>query len=229
MKYDLTGDRFGTLIVVGRAVHPKTGVMDWKCLCDCGNYKVVPSGSLRQGRVKSCGCGKKGGPLKDITGKRFGRLTITGFSKMAPNRTSIWFADCDCGNKLEVRKTNLWVSKSGTKNTVSCGCHKVDTQRNRLTTHGEHVGTSRKASKEYVCWQNMLARCRNPKHQSYASYGAKGVTVCEAWQKFESFLADVGRAPADKPYIDREDPYGNYEPSNVRWVDFDTSNANKRE
>jgi hypothetical protein len=224
---DIQGMRFGNLVVIGRGYHEKSKTTEWECLCDCGVTKVVPSGSLRKGKVKSCGCQRIVRPVKDITGERHGRLVITGFSKMAPNRTSIWFAKCDCGNEIEVRKTNLWIDADGKKNTVSCGCHKQDLQRLLHTTHGELVGRDKK-SREYNCWTNMLQRCNNPKHNHYKSYGAKGVTVCEAWKSFKAFLADVGRAPEDKTFIDRIDPYGNYEPSNVRWVDMDTSNTNKR-
>lgn len=37
----------------------------------------------------------------------------------------------------------------------------------------------------------MKARCLNPKHERFADYGAKGITVCDRWMKFENFLADI--------------------------------------
>ncbi len=52
--FDWTGKRFGRLIVVERVlINNRT---HWKCQCDCGCFKVVPSGSLRSGLTKSCGC-----------------------------------------------------------------------------------------------------------------------------------------------------------------------------
>ena len=225
MKYPLLGRRFGMLLVTGRGIHPTSGVEEWKCLCDCGTEKVIPSGSLRAGKVRSCGCMTNVRKPKDITGEVHGRLTVTGFAGMAPNRTSIWFARCECGNEIEVRKPNLWIDpKTGMPNTVSCGCHKKDVQKARLTTHGE----SSVKTKEYTCWRNMIQRCTNPNNPRYKSYGAKGVTICPEWYEYERFLADVGRAPNEKPVIDRIDAYGNYEPNNVRWTDEKTSQKNRR-
>lgn len=55
--YDLTGQRFGRLVVLG-----KQGVDEiqhctlWLCQCDCGNKKIVKTSSLRNGKTRSCGC-----------------------------------------------------------------------------------------------------------------------------------------------------------------------------
>ena len=57
---DLTGQRFGRLIVVERVenlYHPSgTFSVQWRCLCDCGNYVIVTSGNLKSGHTISCGC-----------------------------------------------------------------------------------------------------------------------------------------------------------------------------
>lgn len=52
---DLTGQRFGKLVVIRRAenIHRKAA---WLCKCDCGNEKVVQSWNLVKGCTKSCGC-----------------------------------------------------------------------------------------------------------------------------------------------------------------------------
>lgn len=52
---DLTGQRFGRLVVV-RRVGTKDGHPLWLCQCDCGRRTVTDTGSLRQGRTRSCGC-----------------------------------------------------------------------------------------------------------------------------------------------------------------------------
>lgn len=53
---DLTGQRFGRLVVVCRA-HSEAGRVRWDCLCDCGQRKnAVIASWLRVGDVKSCGC-----------------------------------------------------------------------------------------------------------------------------------------------------------------------------
>lgn len=52
---DLTGKRFGKLIVIKR-VGSKNSSPTWECKCDCGNTKIVSSKNLIYGLVKSCGC-----------------------------------------------------------------------------------------------------------------------------------------------------------------------------
>lgn len=57
---DLTGQRFGRLVVVERAENriERNGnmVVQWLCKCDCGNYTVVRRADLTNGRTRSCGC-----------------------------------------------------------------------------------------------------------------------------------------------------------------------------
>lgn len=54
-RIDLTGQRFGRLVVLGYSGHKK-GQVIWECICDCGNTHLVPTTSLRGGRTRSCGC-----------------------------------------------------------------------------------------------------------------------------------------------------------------------------
>jgi len=55
-RIDLTGQRFGRLIVTGLHEDPNDDKLKWDCVCDCGNRKVVYGAHLRYGKVKSCGC-----------------------------------------------------------------------------------------------------------------------------------------------------------------------------
>lgn len=52
---DLTGQRFGRLVVLEQA-EPYRGEACWQCKCECGNNHVVRSSNLRGGKTKSCGC-----------------------------------------------------------------------------------------------------------------------------------------------------------------------------
>ena len=53
---ELTGKRFGRLIVIERSYPNRFKHPVWLCKCDCGNDKIVPGYNLRTGRTKSCGC-----------------------------------------------------------------------------------------------------------------------------------------------------------------------------
>lgn len=59
-EYDLTGMRFGRLLVLERAEERTSwGAIQWRCRCDCGREKLVATGNLKRG-TRSCGCLKLG-------------------------------------------------------------------------------------------------------------------------------------------------------------------------
>lgn len=53
---DLTGKRYGELVVVKRSENTSKGLATWECKCDCGKTTIVRGSSLRNSTVKSCGC-----------------------------------------------------------------------------------------------------------------------------------------------------------------------------
>lgn len=53
---DLTGKRYGDLVVIRRSQNTEKGLATWECLCDCGKTTIVRGSSLRNGTVNSCGC-----------------------------------------------------------------------------------------------------------------------------------------------------------------------------
>ena len=80
----------------------------------------------------------------------------------------------------------------------------------------------------YRTWGGMKQRCYNPKDTSYYSHGARGITVCDRWQIFENFIADVGRRLSADHSLERKDNDGNYEPGNVRWATQSEQVLNQR-
>ena len=53
---NLRGQRFGRLVAVEPTDGRSGSFVIWHCVCDCGGEKLVASGQLRQGNVRSCGC-----------------------------------------------------------------------------------------------------------------------------------------------------------------------------
>lgn len=156
---------------------------------------------------------------KDLTGQRFGRLTVIARAPSDKNGNARWHCRCDCGGET----TSLtWTLRNG--ESKSCGCYDREVKTARLTTHGKSK------SPEYLPWAMMIQRCTNPKNTKYHLYGGRGITVCARWlASFEAFYEDVGARPTGSHTLDRIDTNGNYEPGNVRWATKYRQNNNKRE
>ena len=73
----------------------------------------------------------------------------------------------------------------------------------------------------------MRDRCNNKRNKAYVHYGGRGIRVCDRWNDFGKFLADMGEKPPGRS-LDRIDVNGNYEPSNCRWADARTQVLNTR-
>ncbi len=145
---------------------------------------------------------------EDMTGRRFGRLVVTGLS---PYRTKsgkiLWIAKCDCGGEKITQPSNL---RCG--DTQSCGCIKRELMVARNFIHGES------RSPEFRSWAAMLSRCTNERLREYPQYGGRGIAVCDRWREFANFLTDMGRRPTAKHTLERLNVNGNYEPDNCSWA-----------
>lgn len=135
-----------------------------------------------------------------IGGQRFGMLEVVSYAGKR-RRDALWLCRCDCGTSKVILGRSL---RSGV--TKTCG-HGM-----RRPKHGM------KDTPTYRSWQAMLTRCTNHRDANYASYGARGITVCDRWRDFVLFFADMGeRQPGTS--LDRfPNQAGNYEPGNCRWA-----------
>lgn len=117
---DLTRRTFGLLKVIKRVEDKKPGRPMWLCKCKCGKTVAVSSTNLtKTGGTKSCGClrYKPSPTLIDLTGERFGRLTVLRKDASAKNGKVKWLCCCACGKRVSVLSDSLRGGK-----TKSCGC-----------------------------------------------------------------------------------------------------------
>lgn len=140
-----------------------------------------------------------------------------------PTSGATWRCVCDCGTtKEQVRAHYLIHGK-----TRSCGCLHRELLGNKARSHG--LCSTHKNL--YTIWQGIKTRCFNQAHKSYPRYGGTGITMHPAWRdSFPAFLAGVGPRPSKLHSLDRyPDPFGNYEPGNVRWAtDSEQANNTRR-
>ena len=156
--------------------------------------------------------------LKDLTGQRFGRLTVVTRAKNTKNGQCRWLCKCDCGKEKIVRTTHLTSGKI-----KSCGCLLIDILKEKKSIHGMTN------TKLFYIWGGIKARCYNKNNKQYKYYGARGIIVCDEWKNdFVSFY-NWAMANGYKEHlsIDRIDFNGNYEPTNCRWTTNKEQQRNK--
>jgi len=147
-------------------------------------------------------------------GDVFGRLTVTNMDIQRKRYVSVV---CECGNEKEVRMDHL--IKGETK---SCGCYLREVLIKR---NSKHLMSN---TSEYKTWRSMIHRCNNEKDKRFIDYGGRGISVCKRWEKFESFLSDMGMKPFVGAQIDRINNNCGYYKSNCKWSSRKENQRNMR-
>jgi len=118
---DITGRRFGRLVVKGRA--DSNGRPAWHCHCDCGKQCVVVGEDLRSAKTRSCGCLRAEASSKKSIALIGTTLGLWGVIERAGSSSSgevLWLCVCNgCGIERRVRSSQLMWGRS-----LSCGCNR---------------------------------------------------------------------------------------------------------
>lgn len=196
---DISGNKYGRLLVISLdSMRGKQGAY-WKCECDCGNIKVIWGASLKNGSTLSCGCynaektaERSRNNFKDISGERFGKLIVLE-RIISTDGVSRWKCVCDCGKETIVRAGCL---QGG--NTKSCGCYMLERIREsnfedlksqrfgKLTVLYEDKTENKHEKEKRVRW---ICLCDCGKTSSVTAKNLKNGTTKSCGCLHESYLA----------------------------------------
>lgn len=158
--------------------------------------------------------------FEDLTGRRFGKLTVLYRVTDGKGHNTRWQCVCDCGREHSVHAGHL---KNGS--IKDCGCEKSRRTTLRNLKHGDS------RTRLYNIWIKMRDRCNNPRNKDYELYGGRGIKVCTDWENsYPSFKEwALSNGYTDELSIDRIEVNKGYEPENCRWASNIVQANNKRD
>lgn len=153
--------------------------------------------------------------FKDLTGKKFGILTVIEQAGKSPKGNYMWLCQCECGNQKVINSSNLLYG-----HTKSCGCL-------RITSNTKHGCCN---DRLYKIYYEIIDRCFNSNNKCYSSYGGRGIIMCDEWKndylKFEKWSIENGYKQGLS--IDRIDNDKGYNPDNCRGTNNKVQARNRR-
>ena len=154
---------------------------------------------------------------KDLTGIKFNRWTVLGFSHKDKFSHNFWKCICDCGEIKNISESSLKYGYS-----KSCGCLQKEIVSNN-EIHGMW------GTKIYQVWAGMKQRCENKNSKAYKNYGGRGITVCSEWNDPKCFIDwALSHGYKEGLQIDRKDNAKGYSPDNCRFITSQENESNRR-
>jgi len=169
-KLDLTGVRFGRLVVYEDAGHNHEGRTMWRCKCDCGGEKTATTHDLRAGNTKSCGC-----ILRELNSWRYGiphkKLTgvYNGMKTRCFNKNDRKYIDYG-GRGISI--CDEWMGENGRERFVIWALENGYSEG--LTI--ERIDVNGNYGPNNCCWIKPELQAKNKRNTIHVNYN--GETMC---------------------------------------------------
>jgi len=210
---NMIGNKIGKLTVIESTKNSDNRKL-WRCKCDCGNEVFGRTWELKTRRKHSCGCDNPNS-FADLTGRRFGKLTVISFGKIKTTKSGykkyFWKCKCDCGKEKIIGRGHLLEGRI-----LSCGClHYKSGNGKPLKGYKDIPGPILNRLKQTSIRRKILYNL-TPKY--LWELFIKQNKICPLSGMNISFDKEEGKSYKVNASLDRIDSSKGYIKGNVQWV-----------